>query len=164
MAGRGPLLICYDGSEGALAALEAASGVFSGEAVVACYWQPFASTRKPLGIDILELVQNAETINAQEEELAGRLAGEGAAILKAAGLDAEAQAREIDGPIDEAILNHADELDARAIVLGARSRTGLRSLILGNVANEIAQRATRPVFLVPSDELARNRRPHPGSA
>ncbi len=107
-------------------------------------------------------MQNAETINAQEQELAAGLAAEGAAILQAAGLDAEGQAREIGGPIDEAILNHADELDARAIVLGARSRTGLRSLILGNVANEVAQRATRPVFLVPSDELARNRRGHPG--
>jgi nucleotide-binding universal stress UspA family protein len=113
---------------------------------------------------ILELVQNAETINEQEQQLAASLAGEGAAILRAAGLEAEAQATEIDGPIDEAILNHADELDARAIVLGARSRTGLRSLILGNVANEIAQRATRPVLLVPSDELARNRRTHPDSS
>jgi nucleotide-binding universal stress UspA family protein len=163
----GPLLICYDGSESARAALETASNLFRGhDAVVACYWQPFAASGKRFGVEILELVQNADAINTREHELAGMLAEEGAAIARAAGLIAEARSIEIDGPIDEAILNHSDEIDASAIVLGSRSRTGLRSLILGNVANEIAQRAARPVLLVPSEELARERRPGrtPGTA
>jgi nucleotide-binding universal stress UspA family protein len=159
MSGTGPLLICYDGSESARAALESATVIFAGhEAIVASYWQPFAASGKRLGINILELVQNAGTINEREEEVAREIAEEGAAIARAAGLSAEARAIEIDGPIDDAILNHADELDAAAIVLGSRSRTGLRSLILGNVANEIAQRATRPVLLVPSPKLASDRR------
>jgi nucleotide-binding universal stress UspA family protein len=158
MSRAGPLLICYDGSESARTALEAAAELFRGrDAVVASYWQPFAASGKRLGLEILELVQNAGAINAREEELARTLAEEGATVARAAGL-AEARAIEIDGPIDEAILNHADEIDASAIVLGSRSRTGLRSLILGNVANEIVQRSGRPVFLAPSDELARGRR------
>jgi nucleotide-binding universal stress UspA family protein len=154
----GPLLICYDGSESARAALEAASKLFRGrESLVACYWQPFASSAKRLGINVLELVQNADTINEQEQAFARKTAEEGATSARAAGLTAAAEAIEIDGPIDEAILEHADAIDAAAIVLGSRSRSGLRSLILGNVANEVAQRATRPVFLAPSKQLAHSR-------
>jgi nucleotide-binding universal stress UspA family protein len=155
----GPLLVCYDGSEGAKAALAAAAGVLAPcDAVVACYWQPFASSAKRFGLDIRELVEDPADINRREAELAADLADEGAELARAARLDAEGLAVEIDGPIDEAILAHADELDAAAIVLGSRSRSTLRSLLLGSIANEVVQRATRPVFLAPSEKLADRRR------
>jgi nucleotide-binding universal stress UspA family protein len=158
----GPLLVCYDGSEGAKAALEAAAGVLAPHAaVVACYWQPFAASAKRFGLDIRELVQDPADINRREAELAAALADEGAELARAAGLDADGRAVEIDGPIDEAILAHADELDATAIVLGSRSRSGLRSLLLGSIANEVVQRATRPVLLAPSAQLADRRRDGP---
>ena len=154
-----PLLVGYDGSDGAKAALAAAAEVVAPHAsVVACYWQPFAASAKRVGLDIRELVQDPTDINHREAELAAALADEGAGLARAAGLDAEGRAVEIDGPIDEAILSHADELDAAAIVLGARSRSTLRSLLLGSIANEVVQRATRPVFLAPSPKLASRRR------
>jgi nucleotide-binding universal stress UspA family protein len=155
----GPLLVCYDGSEGAKAALAAAADVVAPrDAVVACYWQPFAASAKRFGLDIRELVQDAADINRREAELAAGLADEGAELARAAGLDAEGRAVEIDCAIDEAILSHADELDAAAIVLGSRSRSSLRSLLIGSIANEVVQHATRPVFLAPSPELAGRRR------
>ena len=40
----------------------------------------------------------------------------------------------------------------------ARSRSGLRSLLIGNVAHEIVQQATRPVFHAPSSRVAGRRR------
>ena len=46
-----PILICYDGSDGARAALDAAVETFDRPMVVACYWQPFAESDKPLGIE-----------------------------------------------------------------------------------------------------------------
>jgi nucleotide-binding universal stress UspA family protein len=154
-----PILVCYDGSEGARTALEHAASLFAqGRAVVACYWQPFAETTKRFGVDILELVQDAASINEREAQLAIETAEEGAQLARAAGLQAEAQAVRIDGPIDEAILIHADALDASAIVLGARKRSSLRSVLVGAVANEVVQRATRPVFLAPSEHLAERRR------
>src|SRR5215467_12488763 len=143
-----PLLVCYDGSDGAKAALAAAAAVFAPRsAVVACYWMPFAASTRRFGLDIRELVQNADDVNQRGAELA-----------RAAGLDAEGQAIEIDGPIDEAILSHAEDIDAPAIVLGSRSRSTLRSLLLGSVANEVAQRSPRPVYLAPSLALADRRR------
>jgi nucleotide-binding universal stress UspA family protein len=153
------LLICYDGSDGAKAALAAAAQAFAGHhAVVACYWQPLATSSKRFGLDLRELVQESDDINRREAELARTLADEGAALARDAGLEAEARAVEIDGPIDEAILSHADELDAAAIVLGSRSRSSVRSLLLGSIANEIVQRAPRPVYLAPSVSLAGRRR------
>jgi nucleotide-binding universal stress UspA family protein len=157
--GDGPLLVCYDGSDGARAALEAAAKQLDhGEAIVACYWQPFAESAKRFAVNILELVQDPASVNAREEELAQRVADEGEAFARELGLDAEGRAVRIDSPIDEAILAHAEEIDAAGIVLGARSRSSIRSLILGDVANEVVQRATRPVFVVPSKDLARRRR------
>jgi nucleotide-binding universal stress UspA family protein len=158
MPGRTTLLICYDGSEGARAALEVAATFFApAEAVVACYWEPFAEASNRVAIDILELVQDPERINEREEALAAGIAVEGEARARAAGLDATGRAVKITTPIDEAVLSHAEELDASAIVLGARSRSPLRSLILGDVANEVVQRATRPVLVVPSRGLSRRR-------
>jgi nucleotide-binding universal stress UspA family protein len=157
--GDGPILVCYDGSEGARAALERAAALFSGsEAVVACYWQPFAQSRERFAIEILELVQDAGSVNDREEGLAGRIAAEGAELAAAGGLHAEARAIRIVGPVDEAILAHADELGAAAIVLGARRRSSLRSLLVGDVTNEVVQRAARPVVVVPSPHLADRRR------
>ena len=159
-AASGPLLICYDGSDGARAALEQSARLFSDRAaVVACYWQPFAQSRKqPLAHEILELVQDPSLVNEREEQLAKTVADEGAGLAQAGGLAADGRAVEVDVPIDEAILAHADELEAEAIVLGARARPGFRSLILGNVANDVVQNAARPVFVVPSPQMARRRR------
>ena len=42
-----PILICYDGSDGARAALDTAVATFDRPMVVACYWQPFGESDKP---------------------------------------------------------------------------------------------------------------------
>jgi nucleotide-binding universal stress UspA family protein len=160
VSGNGPqILICYDGSDGARTALETAARLFpEREAVVASYWQPFGEASKRLSINILELIQDPAAINVREEQIARDVAQEGAGIAQGLGLIAEPQTISIEGPIDEAILAHADEIEAAAIVLGSRSHSGLKSLILGDVANEVVQRADRPVVVAPSPELARRRR------
>jgi nucleotide-binding universal stress UspA family protein len=121
-------------------------------------WQPLASQRGRLGHNLRELVENPDDINQREEHLARTIAEEGAARVRELGAAAEGVAVEIDGPIEEAILTHAGELNATAIVIGSRSRSSLGSLLIGNVANEIVQRATCPVFLAPSPKLALRRR------
>jgi nucleotide-binding universal stress UspA family protein len=154
-----PLLICYDGTDGARSALETAARDFPGRnAVVAYSWQPFAAAKRRFGRHILELVQDAESVNERERQLAAEVAEEGAALAREKGLVAEPEAVEIDVPIQEAVLSHADELEAAAIVLGARGGSTLRSLLVGDVAFEVVQRATRPVLVVPSPRLAERRR------
>jgi nucleotide-binding universal stress UspA family protein len=153
-----PVLICYDGSEGARAALEVACAAFDSSFIVACYWQPFADDQRPFAVDMLQIVQEPDSINERERALAQAAADEGAEAARAAGHAAEAVAVEVSTPIDQAILAHADELDAAAIVLGSRSRSGLGSLLLGDTAGDVVQLASRPVFVVPSNQLAETRR------
>jgi nucleotide-binding universal stress UspA family protein len=50
-------------------------------------------------------------------------------------------------PIDE-ILRHADTLDARLLVLGARGTGYLRRLVLGSTAERLLRRGTRPLLVV----------------
>src|SRR5262245_21030678 len=89
MAANGRLLVCYDGSDGAKAALEAAARAFAGhDAVIACYWQPFGSSPKRFAVDIRELVQDADDVNRREKQLAQRIADEGAGLARSFGLGA----------------------------------------------------------------------------
>lgn len=158
MAPVAPILICYDGSDGARAALDAAVDTFDRPMVVACYWQPFAESEKPLGIELLEVIQDSASVNDREQALAERIAAEGAQLVRAAGGTAHGVAVKVAIPIDGAILIHADELDAHAIVLGSRSRSGLGSVLLGDVAGDVVELSNRPVFVVPSSTLAERRK------
>src|SRR5262249_22697116 len=153
-----PVLICFDGSDGAVSALEAAGSMFAGHnAVVAYYWQPFGSTKR-FGVDLLEFVQDPASINEREEQTAREVAEQGVALAAAGGLAARAASVPTDSPLADAILAHAESIDAAAIVLGSQGGSRLRSLILGSTANEVVQRAAVPVFVAPSPRLADRRR------
>jgi nucleotide-binding universal stress UspA family protein len=157
----GPILLCYDGSEDAAAAIDAVGPQFTGrQAVVACFWQPFAPGRR-FAVRLLEVVQHPPEINAREAERAQNLAEQGAAIARAAGMPAEGRAIAVSRPIDEAIIAYAEEVDAPTIVLGSRGRSSIGSLLLGDVAHDVVQRSTRMVVVVPSARLSGRRRGEP---
>jgi nucleotide-binding universal stress UspA family protein len=154
-----PILVCYDGSDDSAAAIEAAAGLLSGRrAVVVCFWQPFAQVARRFAVSLLEVVQESSEVNEREVLLAKQLADDGAGIANRAGLRAEGRAVEVSKPIDEAIISYADEIDAPLIVLGARGRSAIGSMLLGDVAHDVVQRATRAVLLVPSGRLSGRRR------
>jgi nucleotide-binding universal stress UspA family protein len=159
MAGSGPILLCYDGSDDAAAAIVEAAPLFAGrEAVVVCFWQPFAQVAKRFAVSLLEVVQEAPSVNEREAQLAQQLADEAATIATQAGLPAKGRAIEVSKPIDEAIIAYADEIDSPLIVIGSRGRSGIGSMLLGDVAHDVVQRSTRPVFVVPSAPLSGRRR------
>jgi nucleotide-binding universal stress UspA family protein len=154
----GPILLCYDGSDDARAAITTAATLFEGhEVVVICFWQPFAYSGNRFAINILELVQEPASVNEREAARAQQVADEGAELARIAGLQAQARAVEVSSPIDEAIITSADQLDTPLIVLGSRGRTRIASMLLGDVAHNVVQRSDRPVLLVPSSQLANRR-------
>lgn len=72
---------------------------------------------------------------------------------------AERIARETDGTVDvrtvqrpgtpaATIVEYAEERDVDAVVVGTSSRTGLRRLLFGSVAETVARRAPVPVTVV----------------
>jgi nucleotide-binding universal stress UspA family protein len=155
----GPILLGYDGSDDAAAAIEAAAPLFAGRrALVVCFWQPFAEVAKRFAVSLLEVVQEAASVNELEAALARELAAPGAEIARRDGLLADGIAVEVSKPIDEAIIAYADERDVRVIVMGARGRSSVGSMLLGDVAHDVVQRSSRPVLLVPSARLSGRRR------
>jgi nucleotide-binding universal stress UspA family protein len=70
--------------------------------------------------------------------------------LRAAGVTADGEIRTTDfGHIARAILDTAEECDARIVVLGSSSRTDLPYIPFGSVSTRLLHLARRPVLIVP---------------
>ncbi len=154
------VLICYDGSADAKAAIAQAGRVLSGHpAVVLTVWEPLAEmlARTAAGEALMAGLSAPTGADEEAEEQAGRTAAEGADLARAAGFDATPRARPQSGSVSDTIIAQADRANATAIVMGSRGRTGLQAL-LGSVSHAVLQRADRAVMVVPSAQVAAARR------
>ena len=154
------ILICYDGSEDARAAIGQAAELFPNEsASVLTVWQPFVqlASRAAIGYGVVPTFPNPEEIDEATRTHAEQVAAEGAELAQQAGLTATAASCAQGSTIGRAILSRADEAGAGAIVMGSRGLTGLKSLLLGSVSHEVIQHADRAVVVVPSPRVAASR-------
>jgi nucleotide-binding universal stress UspA family protein len=154
------ILICYDGSPDARAAVEDAGELFKGQsATVLTVWQPFveALAQMPAGFGMAPGEIDYEQIDTATRQSAEQQASEGAQLAQDVGLDARALIREQNTTTADAILAEADALNASAIVMGSRGLTGLKSLLLGSVSHAVLQHADRTVVVVPSPDVAHAR-------
>jgi nucleotide-binding universal stress UspA family protein len=152
------ILIGYDGSADAQAAIQRAGELLTGRAAtVLSVWERFQEVlmRSGAGIAIGDI--DYEAMDRSYAEQARRQAEEGAELARAAGLEAQARTRARSGSIADTVLAEAEDLDAEAIVLGTRGLTGLKSFFLGSVSHAVLQNADRPVIVVPSAETATER-------
>lgn len=151
------IVIGYDGSPDAQAAIDHAGELFGGEpARILTVWEPFIELLARTGAGIgtgLEGV-DVEAIDAASAAAAKSRAEEGADRATRAGLTAQPCARARDATVSDAILAEAKQVDAKAIVVGTRGLTGLKSLMLGSVSHAVLRHADRPVVVVPSPETA----------
>lgn len=152
-----PLLIAYDGSADARAAIDSAAELLPGTRAVVLYArQPLESVAAHLeGHPALEDLQglDAATLDASQ-----RIAEEGAQHARSAGLDADPRVSSTMATASEAIVEAADEIDASLIVLGSRGRRGLRAALLGSTSTNVLHHARRPTLVIPSPKLAATRR------
>ena len=149
------ILIAYDGSADALAAIERAGELMSGEqATVLTVWEPVLDLMARVGNAMAMADVDFDRIDRATEERARQQADDGAERARKAGLDAGPRVRVRRTSIGETILEEADDLAARAIVVGTRGLTGIKSLLLGSVSHALLQHADRPVTVVPSAEVA----------
>ena len=155
------ILIAYDGSNDAQAAIDLAGQLMGGEpATVLSVWEPFVSVMARTGLGIGPGVIDFEALDKAYEESARELAAEGARRAARAGLNAQPRTRARHTTIAATILAEADMLGASAIVLGSRGLTGIKSLLLGSVSHAVLQHADRPVIVIPSSEVAHERAAH----
>jgi nucleotide-binding universal stress UspA family protein len=154
------ILICYDGSPDARAAIQHAGQLLDGEpAVVLSVWEPFVDllARTPAGLGVAPGLDVREVDDATRKSAQER-AEEGAELARGAGLNAQARARAQQTTVANAIVTEADELGASAIVMGSRGLTGIKSLLLGSVSHAVIQHAETTVIVVPSPGIADSRR------
>ncbi len=147
-----PVLICFDGSWGAQSAIDAAGSLLgTRRAIVLTVWS------SPIGMAVHGMAAAQAEHAKEHERRAARFAAEGCRLARDAGFDAAPLVARSDPEAGTArtIISIAEERDASLIVLGARGLSGLRSLLLGSVSHGVANRAHRPVLVVPATPASR---------
>jgi len=143
-----PILICYDGSESARRAIDAAASLFPGRRAVVLDVAPLLTAGESLAAVSSVVPGTAfEDLNTDD---ALRVARDGAEHARAARLEAEPRA-ETASPTWEGIVTVADEIDAAVIVVGSRGLSGVREAFEGSLSHEVAEHASRPVLVVPPE-------------
>lgn len=157
------ILVCYDGSADAQAAIDQAAQTMPGtKATILTVWEPFAVAMARSGTVGMSqgwagAYGDSGEADAALSQRAQDSAAEGARRAVAAGLVAEPRVvSQSDGTAD-AILRVAADVCAQVVVLGTRGRGGMKSFLLGSVSHEVVQHADRPVLIVPSAGLIEQR-------
>ncbi len=147
----GPLILCYDGSEGARRAIRHAGALFPGwRALVVSAWQPVSVPGSLISGEAAPMPDFA-ALNQAAAERGGGLADEGVEIAQRAGLHAEPQPVKAAGPRWKTIVEIANRDDAATIVMGSRGLVGLRAMFLGSVSGAVVRHAKRPTLIVPPE-------------
>jgi nucleotide-binding universal stress UspA family protein len=152
------ILICYDGSADAEAAVELAGGLFQGaSAVVLSVWEGFSEVlaRSSAGLAVAAL--DFEEADRIAEQRARECAEHGTVCAGGAGLSAESRVTRRLVTVWETILKAGTEVGADVIVLGSRGLTGVKSVLLGSVSRGVLGHADCPVMVVPAPDVARQR-------
>jgi nucleotide-binding universal stress UspA family protein len=158
------ILICYDGSADADAAVDAVAAMMPGQrATLLTVWEPFVEvvTRAGPGLELWPADIDHQRIDAAAEAAATERAEQGAERARNGGMDrAQGIARPRGITIAETIMEEARTQSASLIVIGTRGLTGVKSMVLGSVSHAVLQHADRPVMIVPSAEVAAKRAAH----
>jgi nucleotide-binding universal stress UspA family protein len=154
------ILIAFDGSDDAKAAIASAAKLMPGQqATVLTVWQRFIDSMAHAGAGVPMMV-DFDDVDESTEKLAKDRAADGAKLASDAGLEATAETAVVDTTVAEAIIDAAAKAGADSIVMGSRGLTGLKSAVLGSVSHHVLQHADLPVTVVPSPEVAERRAAH----
>jgi nucleotide-binding universal stress UspA family protein len=141
----GPILICYDDSDAAKHAIEAAASLLTERRAVVLAVAPFLTATESVGIAGGAMPVDFPELN---EEAALERATAGAKIAQEAGFEAKARVEQA-APTWEGVVAVADEIDAAAIVIAGSGLSGLSEVVKGKVPRTVAEHAGRPVLIVP---------------
>jgi nucleotide-binding universal stress UspA family protein len=157
------ILLAYDGSVDAQAAIERAAQLMPGaDATVLTVWRPFMAmaltSGEGMGVGLSAAYADPDKIDAISREVAVGRAAEGAGRAAAAGLNAHPRVQSAIDGMARTVLAAAADVDADLIVLGTRGLHGAQSFFLGSVSHGVLQHADRPVVIVPSPRVIEHRR------
>jgi nucleotide-binding universal stress UspA family protein len=147
------LLIAYDGSTAAEAAVVTAGRLFAGAqgrllTIIEPAPGPAQVQAFAFGLDS-EIIQRDLEALARELMADGRdVAARGLEIAETAGLTLESRVTPRQGSESQTILSEADSADADVIVCGSRGRGAVARSLLGSTSTSVLHHATRPVLVV----------------
>jgi nucleotide-binding universal stress UspA family protein len=146
------VLMGYDGSPAASAAIEAGAQLFPQARVwIAHLWTPpFASNglRHRLWSGTSRVDEFVAAVEREGEREANRMAAAGVTLARAAGWDAEPLVVRSYGGEGLQLAELAEKMGADLVLVGSRGLGGARA-VLGSVSDMVAHYATRPVLVVP---------------
>ncbi len=136
----GQIVVGYDGSDCGNAALDAAVEMAKGlgDSIVVVFGYA------PPGLWGGEIAEHEEAI----EEFGARVMGQAKERAAAAGVDPEVEMVAKRGP--DALIDVAEQRDARMIVVGSYGDPPLKGMILGSTPNKLLHLSDRPVLVVPA--------------
>ena len=154
------VLIAYDGSELAQAAVRRAAELFSGaRALVVTVWEPGLAAMASVnpGYDLAGLgpatldPELASEVDQAQQDHATQVAEDGARLASSLGFRAEPHAIPDQLRVADAVVAAATEHGAAVVVIGSHGITGLRSHLLGSTSRQILARCPLPVLVVRGD-------------
>jgi nucleotide-binding universal stress UspA family protein len=153
------LLIAYDGSAAAEAAVVTAGRLFAeaqGRLLTVIEPTPGPARVQAFSFRLdPEIIQRELAALARESMDEGRdVAAQGLRTAEAARLTLEPHVLPRDGSESQTILAAADAADADVIVCGSRGRGAVARSLLGSTSTRVLHHATRPVLVVPADSSA----------
>ena len=153
----GTILIAYDGSDDAAAAITRAGELLAPRRAVVVYvWGSLAGLMLRSDVDDLSgsMREAAEEMDIDDRERGESLADEGVDLATKAGFDAAPRPLRGKPKAWPALLTEADAVDAPAVVIGSRGLGRVRSALVGSVSSGLLHHAHRPVLVVPAGEAA----------
>src|SRR3954449_7982069 len=146
MSADGPFVLCWDGSDNAKQAIEVSTGLL-GTGRKAKLLYVYKPMERSLGV-AQGITGGRIDAPVSGEADANDLIDRGVAFARGAGFDVEPVLVQADRGIAEIITATAEEVDAPAIVMGQRGRSGLKSALLGSVSRDVVNAYHRPVIIV----------------
>jgi nucleotide-binding universal stress UspA family protein len=149
-----PIIIGYDGSPAADAAVDAAAELCRPrKALVVAVWEPEQawSALAPLADPITAVPIDLRVAFELEEALyegAKRMAHQGAEMARRCGLDAEPRVVADEITVAETLVRLAEEYHAAAVVVGSHGHTAVREVLFGSTTRDVLKNAPCPTVVV----------------
>lgn len=147
------ILIAYDGSDDAKAAIAFAGTLMPGaRAVVLTVWERLAMASARASAGLMMTIDDSPAEDQAVGQAMRELAAQGAELAGQAGLDASPRCEPDALSVWSSIVDVANDIGATLIVTGTRGQGGVKSLLLGSTSDRVLHHARRPVLVVPAPE------------
>jgi nucleotide-binding universal stress UspA family protein len=150
-AAPGPVVIGYDGSEHADAAVRAAGHLLKvRETILQTVWVSYQAVSPTglVGAPVVVVSKAAEEIDRAVREATERVANQGARLAAAQGLEVNAEAVHGHGAVWRTLLTTAHAHRAAAVVVGSRGKSAFSAAVVGSVSRALVHHAPAPVLVV----------------